>query len=492
MKLYTATLIHETNSFSPIPTDLESYRETFLYLPSTGEGVELADSLVADVNLSLMAEQRGHWAHQGLIAGAQPSMPTSLGAWEALRDEVISDIERMESLDAVLLFLHGAQMAMGVDDCEGELLEAIRERVGSDVVIAVLFDLHGNVTERMVAATDFLVACQEYPHIDFEARAEHMFDLVEKAVAGELSPQVCCQRIPMFGSFPTTRQPMRDFVDRCLGLQGCEEVLSVSLAHGFAWSDVADAGASVMVTTNGDMQRAAYWSRQLALEFFAIRDALVSPPLSVDSALDKALEQDAYPVVIADTTDNPGGGAPGDSTYLLRCILQRGITDVGLAMIFDPEATKIAAAAGEGAVLSLRIGGKLCALSGTPLDVEAKVLCVRKDAVQLRSSSCRPLGLAVAIAVAGVEIVMCSVREQTFTRECFTEMGIDPSSKRLLVVKSHQHFHEDFSKFASEILYATPPGVVVRDFSGLPYRNITRPVWPIDSPPFFAHDINWT
>lgn len=491
MKLFTATLYHETNSFSPIPTSLDSYREMFLFLPSTGEGAHHARSLVADVNFCQLAQARGHDAVQGMMAGAQASMPMTFQTWQCLRDELLSGLRSALPLDAVVVFLHGAQVAESVDDCEGELLQAIREIVGPQVVVGVLLDLHANISDAMVEHANLLVSCQEYPHTDFESRGAHLLDLVERAVSRDIVPTTALARIPMFGSFPTTREPMRGFMDRLAGLQESGAALTISLIHGFAWSDVPFAGASMLVCCDDDSVRAESLARALAREFFALRDEIVTPALSMDAAIEQALAEQHGPVVIADTADNPGGGAPGDSTYLLRRLVEQGIDNVGVAMICDPAAVRIANAAGEGAELELRIGGKLSALSGDPLDLRVKVKKLRGDAVQLRDVSHRRLGDAAALECGGIEIVLCSVREQTFTAECFTELGIDPTGKRILIVKSHQHFFADFSRFASRVLYATAPGVINRNFAELPYTKIARPVWPIDAPPFAAFGQQW-
>ena len=491
MKLFTATLYHETNSFSPIPTSLDSYREMFLFLPSTGEGAQHAQSLVADVNFGQLARARGHEAHQGLMAGAQASMPMTRDTWQRLRDELLDGLRNVLPVEAVIVFLHGAQMAEATGDCEGELLQAIREIVGPQVVVGVLLDLHANVSAAMVEHADLIVSCQEYPHTDFESRGAHLLDLVERTVSGNITPATAWARIPMLGSFPTTREPMRGFVDRLAELQKSGAALTVSLIHGFAWSDVPFAGASILVCCDGAIERADSLARALAREFFALRDEIVTPALSMDAAIEQALAEKRGPVVIADTADNPGGGAPGDSTYLLRRIIERGLDNVGVGMIYDPAAVRFATAAGEGADLELRIGGKLSTLSGDPLDLRVKVKKVRSDAVQLRDVSHRRLGDAVAVECGGVEIVLCSIREQTFTSECFTELGIDPTSKRILIVKSHQHFFEDFSRFASRVLYATAPGVINRNFAELPYEKIARPMWPIDAPPFAAFGQRW-
>jgi microcystin degradation protein MlrC len=286
----------------------------------------------------------------------------------------------------------------------------------------------------------------------------------------------------MLGLFLTTRQPMRGLVDDVLALEGHDGVLSITLAHGFVRSDMPDAGASVLVVTDGDPVQAESLARSLGERFFALREASTSGLLSIDDCLDAAAAAPPGAVVIADGSDNPGGGAPGDSTFLLRRMLERGIGDAALAMLWDPIAVRTAQDAGVGAVLDLRIGGKLGPMSGDPLDVRARVLAVAEEARQPTWSDTqrRPFGPAAAIAVDGVEIVLASRRIQTFAPECFTEVGIDPWAKRLLIVKSNQHFYARFAPFASAVLYCDAPGSLMNDVRPVHYTRVRRPIWPLE------------
>ena len=494
MRVFCATLSHETNPHSPIPTNIESFREFYLYLPSTGEGAHYLDGPLEGVNLARYVKDRGHDVVCGLAASAQPSMPVNRRDYELLRDEMLTSLRNALPVDAVMLFLHGAQMAVGYDDCEGDLLTRIRALVGPDVPIGVEFDLHGNVTARMVEAADILVACKEYPHTDFEERCEHLLRLIERTVARQIRPAMHRVRIPMLGTYFTTRQPMRAFVDSLTALEGHDGVLSVSLCHGFSWAGTAETGATMIVVYDRN-QRDEEWGRRIAGDcaqrFFALRDQVATRARSEDEALHEAEKYREYPVVIADMADNPGGGAPGDSTFLLEAMLARRMRDAALAMICDPVAVQTAMRAGVGASLPMRIGGKAGRASGRPLDVQARVIAVSNEASQMAQGMRMSLGPAAALEVAGIQIVLNSIRAQTFTPECFTALGIDPLRQKYLVVKSHQHFHEHFSQFAAHIIYASPPGTLSADFRTAPLGDVPRPVWPVDPTPFHAFGMEW-
>lgn len=495
MKFFCATLSHETNRFSPIPTNIASYREFYLYLPSTGEGAHYIEEPMEGVNLYQAIRARGHEVICGLAASAQPSRPTLREDFELLRDEILTNLDLAGPVDGVLLFLHGAQVADGYDDCEGNLIGRVREKVGPGIPIGVEIDLHANVTKAMVLGADFIIPCKEYPHWDFEDRADQMIALMERRIAGAIEPTMDYVRVPMLGTYFTTEQPMRRFVDSLYAMEDGEKILSVSFCHGFPLADIEEAGATVIVVTNGDRGLASRIAEKVADQIFALRDEIATEFRSTEQAFDEAEQAIASgvkgPVVIADAADNPGGGAPGDSTFLLRALLERKIDNAALAMICDPVAVQIAMAAGVGARLRLRIGGKTGPTSGTPLDVEARVIAVREDATQIAQNMQCPLGPAVALAVGGVEIVLNTIRAQTFTPECFTEFGIDARRKDLLVVKSHQHFHEHFAEFAGDIIYTMVQGTVDMSLASVPYRKIQRPAWPLDPIPFTRFGKTW-
>lgn len=481
MRLFTATLAHETSPFSPIPTSLQSFRRGLLHRPSRGEIVDGRLEAI-ECGLTAQAQKRGHDVVEGLGAAATPSGLLIQADYEAMRDEILDDLRKAMPVDAVALFLHGAQMAHGYDDCEGDLLSRVRALVGPDIPVGVEFDLHGNVTQAMVDAATFLVACREYPHTDFPERAAELLDLLERTVAGDIHPVTVMRRVPVLGIFHTTREPMKSFVAGMKAREAAPEVLSISAAHGFPWADTTHAGAAIIVTTNGDLPLAETNAEALADAFFEIRAEAGVPVTSVDAALDEAQQSHTGLTVVADTADNAGGGAAGDSTYMLQALLDRGIgKGAAIGMIWDPQAVALAFDAGEGGALTLRIGGKTSALSGMPIDLDVTVRALTENGRQIAFGTEQPLGRMARVETAGgLSIVLGSYREQVHSPEAFLSVGLDPAMLKLLVVKSAQHFHARFQPIAERILYAVAPGVTSVDFRTFAYRHLQRPIWPLD------------
>ncbi|HKB55521.1 MAG TPA: MlrC C-terminal domain-containing protein, partial [Ramlibacter sp.] len=210
------------------------------------------------------------------------------------------------------------------------------------------------------------------------------------------------------------------------------------------------------------------------------RDQLTPRSPTIDAALDEALAFDGGPVVIADGADNPGGGAAGDSTSILRRLIERGIGNAAVGPMWDPVAVRIAFEAGAGARLKLRIGGKIGPLSGDPLDLDCKVEALHPEMLMTGLAGTMPVGDAALVEANGVQIVLITVRNQAMNTDVFTQLGCDLAARKIVVVKSSQHFHASFSKVAKHIIYADAPGAVTRDLSALPYRKVRRPLWPLD------------
>lgn len=491
MKFFCSVISHETSRFSPIPTNLDNYRESYLYLPSTGEGMKWRETALEDVDWPRLLIDKGHEIAFGPLASAMPSRPTARADYHRLKSELVEALRAAMPVDGVTLFLHGAQVAEGTDDCEGDMLAAVRGVVGPSVPVGVVFDLHGNVSDAMIANTDVLMACLEYPHVDTPERARHTALLVESAARKEIRPFVVRQRVPMLGTYYTTASPMREFVDYAKSFEGKDGILAVSVTHGFAWADIADCGANILVCADGDRQAAQDLAAKLADRYFELRAKIRSPRTTAEEAVTAALAHNGAPVIIADTTDNPGGGAAGDSTFLLRALLDAKVENAVLGMLWDPMAVKFAMRAGVGARIPLRIGGKIGPGSGDPLDVEATVLVCRDDAKQLAQGMMSPLGAAVLIQVGGVRIVMNSLRDQVFDPACFEAFGVDPRTCKIVVIKGQQHFYAMFGSFASKVIYATPPGTVNMDYRTMHFDRIPMPMYPINEPPFETFGRHW-
>jgi microcystin degradation protein MlrC len=492
MHIFLAALAHETNSFSPIPTTLRSFEEGILYRPGYGNdrgGANRVDAIGFPgygFLLDVAAEQ-GDRVTSGLCAWAQPGGPVARAVYESLRDELLGQLAAAGPVDAVFLVLHGAMIAHGYDDCEGDLLARVRALVGPGVPVGALLDLHATLTPRMLAGGAVLIACKEYPHTDYLARTRELHAILARMAAGGCRPEALMRRVPMLGIFGTGDGPMRALVDEVQWLEATPGILSISLVHGFPWSDTVHTGAVVLVVFDaGDdsaAARADHIAAALARDFLALRTAGSHAALQVDAAIDAALAAGAKGlVVLADSADNPGGGAACDATFVLRALLERGVQDAALGMLWDPLAVQLAIDAGVGAELPLRIGGKVGKASGLPVDVLATVIAVRRDARQhgLAGRFTEALGDAVAIRAAGIDIVLNTRRQQVFSPECFTQLGIDLAGKRLVVVKSTRHFRAHFDAIAAATIICDAPGALNSDLARLPYAHLQRPMWPLD------------
>ncbi len=481
MRVFSGSLATETNTFAPMPTSLASFRDRG-YFPAGQHPDQLTFFSGPLWAARLRGKEHGWDLHEGMVAGAQPSGTTTRHAYETLREELLADLRAALPLDMVLLGLHGAMVADGYDDCEGDLLERVRNIVGPGVVIGAELDPHNHLTEAMVSNADLLIAFKEYPHTDVLERGLELVDLCAAKVQGKLRPVAAVVDCEMIVTLHTSRQPARGFVDRIQSLEGKDGVLCISISHGFAWGDVPDMGTKVLVYTDGDPAKAQALARQLADELIAMRAALTVRYPAIDAALDEALAFDGGPVLLADGADNPGGGASGDSTFILRRMVERGIKNAAIGPLWDPIAARIAFDAGVGARLMLRIGGKIGPLSGDPIDLECTVMALKPEMVMTGlANTPLALGDCALVEAQGIEIVLITLRNQAMGTDLFTQLGCDLAAKKIIVVKSSQHFYASFSRVARHVIYAGAPGAVTLDLSTLPYRKVQRPKWPIDA-----------
>lgn len=479
MRVFSAGLGTETNTFAPMPTGLDSFLEHG-YFPGGRHPNEMSFYGGPLWVARQRAESFGWELMEGLVASAQPGGVTTGHAYQTLRDEILRDLREAMPVDMVLLGLHGAMVADGCDDCEGDLLEQVRQIVGPEVVVGAELDPHAHLSEAMVRHADVLVMFKEYPHTDILARAEELIDLCVAKTNKTLAPVATVVDCEMVVPMHTSRSPAREFVQRIRSLEGRDGILSISIAHGFATGDTPDMGTKVLVYSDGPSGHAAALARQLADELIGMREALRVDYLGIDSALDQALAVPLGPVVLADRSDNPGSGAPGDSTFILRRMLERGIGSAALGPLWDPVAVRIAFEAGTGARLAMRLGGKVGPASGDPLDCECtvKTLSRAMNMTGLAGNQV-PLGDCALVETSGIEVVLTSLRNQALNVDLFTQLHCELQARQIVVLKSAQHFHASFSQVASQILYVAAPGAASPHWDQLPYRKIRRPKWPL-------------
>ena len=483
MRVFIACLGTETNTFSSLPTGERTFRETTLFDGDATGHPPTPFSLPLHIWRE-RAEAEGDTVVEGLCAFAQPGGRTIRRVYEDYRDRILAQAEAALPLDLVLVNMHGAMVAEGYDDCEGDLLARLRAVVGAQAVLGGELDLHCHITPAMLEAATALVTYKEYPHIDIGERAHDLFRLCHDAARGRCRPVMAAHDCRMISMWRTTAEPMRAFVAAMKAQEGSGGILAVSFGHGFPWGDVAEVGAKTLVVADGDAEKAAALAADLGARLWAMREETRPAALGIDAAIDRALAADGGPVVLADVSDNAGGGAPSDSTFILERLIARGVGDVASGLYWDPVAVRFCMEAGEGARLTLRIGGKCGPDSGAPVDLAVRVERIVTGAAQTFGAARNRIGDAVWVrAEGGLDLVLNTVRTQVFHPDAFAAVGLDPAAKRIVVVKSTQHFHAGFAPIAKEIVYVAAPGAIAPDFAAIPYTKRETPYWPrVDDP----------
>lgn len=479
-RAWTGGIVQETNRFSPIPTAYEDFEDWGGEHPSWPGWAEFADE----------ARQHGVQVHDGRLVGAHPAGPVSAATWQRLRSELLTDLAQAGPVDLVWLVLHGSQLAEGCDDCEGDLITAVRAHVGPRCRIGVLLDLHASVSPAMLEQADLVMACHRYPHTDLDERARQGARRLIESLGRPLRWTTAAVRVPAFGAFPTTEPPFDALVQRLLACEALPGVVAASTTHGFLGADSPWLGGACFVTTEGDAAQAQRLAQELAEHFYGLIRSTPRALPSVDAALAEAAATEPVPgrpVVLADAADNAGGGAASDGTQVLAALLacdNPRLRPAALGMVWDPHAVALAHRAGEGARLALRIGGKTGPLSGMPVDADVTVEALRTDVRQavFMTEPNTPIGRSALLRIDGpagpLHVVIADQRHQVFTPHVFTGHGLDLARCRLVVVKSTQHFHAGFAPLAARVLRCDVGGTVSFNPTHLPYRHRPRPLWP--------------
>ena len=478
MKVFIACLGTETNTFSNMPTGLINFQETMLY---HGDATRDSTALFAMplIIWREKAEAVGAEVVESLAAFAQPAGPTMRTVYEDFRSEILTDLATAMPVDLVLLCLHGAMVADGYDDCEGDLTQRVRQIVGPDTVIGVELDLHCSITQTLTDHADVIITFKEYPHIDPPDRAHELFDICWQTLQGEVKPVMNLHDLQMISMWRTPVEPAASIVREMHELETRDTVLSVSHAHGFPWGDVPDASAKLLVVTDNDIETGRKIASDLAETIWSLRDETHPTGLRIDEAFDTALASESGPIIMADHADNAGVGAPSDSTYILQAILDKNVENVASGFYWDPVAVRFCVEAGEGTEFTLRIGGKVGKGSGQPVDLPITVRKIVSNAEQSFGQAKQTMGCGVWVSAANnLDIFLNSIRTQTFHPDAFEQFGLKLSDKKIVVVKSTQHFYAGFAPIAESVLYVSAPGSINMNFSEIGFKKFTDPYWP--------------
>lgn len=491
VKVLSAQLSHETNTFSQHSTTLQSFAERIFLKEGQIRGA--LSGTACEIAAHIDAARAYDWElTQPLAAHATPSGRATRDTWQQLLEQVLSGCS--PDLDGVILALHGAMATQDEDDAEGALLAAIRRIVGPRVPIVVTLDLHANVTDRMAENVNAIYAYRTYPHVDQYSVARAATDCLKRLMDEPTRTRCVVARAPLLDGCDHGRTHAPGVMTSMLSLADDlrarhEGVTEIAICAGFPWADIAEAGPSVSVSGTASAEVLREVAAIVTRAIWDSRQQTSVQLLSLDEMVHVLSEPAEAPAVIADFTDNPGHGAAGDGVQILASLLAAGVRNVALAGIYDPESAALCAAAGVGAQVTLSLGAKQNpTVYGAPLEVTGKVLRVGDasyccDGPMWRGITIKT-GLTAVVEVDGVWVIVTSSNMQTTDQQAFLSQGIDPSQCAAVVVKSQQHFRGAFDPIASRTILVDSGGAVSPRLGRLSYQNVRRPVWPLDNPDF--------
>ncbi len=484
MRIAIGEFAHETNTFCAGLTEVEDFKKRHWV---AGEELLAKHDGVRDPLGGMIAagKDAGIEIVPTIATSTEPSATISGNAYESIRDELIDGLKAAGNVDAICLSLHGAGVAEGRDDLEGTLLEEIRAVVGRENPIVVTLDLHGNMTQTMVDGADILLNVHEYPHIDGYERGYEAVELAARIVKGDLKPARHLEILPMIVPPSTTMHGAAKAINEmCFEWESGPGVVDVAFVHGFPHTDIPAIQTTILVTTDNDPELAQRAAKDVARRLWDMRDDFLLDLPGADQAVQQALASNKQPVIIADISDNAGGGAPGDSTHLLRALLAADQPGTCFGYIFDPEVAQQAHDAGTGSTIQVSIGGKTDDLHGAPVETSAYVKCLTDGqfvyTTPMGAGTRVNLGPMARLVIGNVDVIISSVRTQTLDSEVFLLHGIDVTRYKVVCLKSQQHFRAGFEHLAGEIIRCDTPGSTSSNLDSMPFERIQRPIWPLD------------
>ena len=433
------------------------------------------------------ADLRGVDLIPTLQAEATPGGKIRQSAYEHLIGMLLERLQATMPVDGILLDLHGAMVTEQYDDAEGEIISSVRDLVGPSIPIVTTLDLHANITALMAEKADVLIGYDTYPHIDMGDRGVEALNLVADIAAGMVSPTTAYRQLPLLTMPPrqcTLRRPMKRLLEKLHDIETQPGVLTATLSMGFPFADIHNAGVSILVTTDCDESLATAMAQELADDVWQRRAQFNADLTPVEDVLKYVRQEAKGLVVLADGSDNPGGGAPSDGTVILKALLEDGIEGAVVGVMCDPETVAQAHQAGVGATIDAVIGGKTDLLHGDPVRTRAYVRTLGDGEFTFRGPMGRGarghLGRTAVLVVGETEVVVSELREQLRDAEMLRTVGIEPLNRRLLAVKSAVHFMADIGTMAERVFDADTPGVHRPDFKSFTYERLRRPIYPLD------------
>jgi microcystin degradation protein MlrC len=370
-------------------------------------------------------------------------------------------------------------------EAEGTLLKEVRELLGEKPLIITL-DLHAMISDLIIKNCDAIFGYDTNPHIDMYERGVEAAETLVKTLKGELKPKTAHCKLPMI--LPTINQrtaegPMVELLKTARKMEQQPEVLNVCLFPAFPYADVERVGSAVVAVTDNDFELAQNIANRVGKQMWDLREEFLKPLTPIKEAVQRAIQAPSGPIVLADVADNPGGGAPGDGTEILRELLKQKARNVGVACIKDPEAVAESVKVGVKGKLSMKIGAKTDSFHGEPLMVTGTVRTITDGRFIHKAMAVgvpADVGRTAVIAIDGIEIILTEKSHAPNDPEIYRRNGLEPKDKKILLLKSRGHFRAAYEPFSKEVIEVDALGLTTPNLEWFTYTNIPRPIWPLD------------
>jgi microcystin degradation protein MlrC len=491
IRIAVGQISSESNHFVRAPCELAFFQNTGFLLERNdlfklrGTTTEIAGILAA-------LDEAGDVEVLPLLAArANSSGPLSEACYASLRERLLAPLRDAGLVDAVILSHHGSMAAVNEDDPEGDIATAVRQIVGPRTPIIMTLDLHGNVTRRMVEASDAILGYEHYPHDDVHTTGFRGAQLALKSVQGEVRPVIGHAKLPLlltaFNASTAWDTPFARLMQEAKALEQRPGVLSTSLFFVGSYIDVPNLGCSTVVVTDGDAVLAARFAQEMANKFWAMRHEFEVKMLGVSEAVELGMKVKGKPVLLLDTADCTGGGACGDGIGLVKGLLELGVTELCLATVVDPEAAKTCVEAGVGSRVSFELGHKLDPSWGKPIKVTGIVRRVSDGRFQyaggILGGAWASMGPSAVLDLGSVLVLIATYPTYEWADEQYRSMGLEPENAKFVGVKNMMNFRFAYRDMMKDFYVLDLPGPTTQDMRALQFKRVTRPVFPLDEVP---------
>ena len=493
IRVVTGGVAQETNTFQREPTTLADFLRPGFGVVARGQQIlDLGGTGTVYGGVIPRAKQLGVDLVPTVYAEVMPGGRVTREAFDALSNELLAGIRAALPVDGVLLVLHGAMALEDYDDAEGLVLAAVRDLVGPKVPVVAPLDLHTNLSDEMVAVADALVGYKEYPHTDMPQTGARALDILAGAIRGEIRPTTAHARLPLIvpnqAMVTTWPSPLKRAIDRAREIEREPGVLAATVFGGFPFADVPFAGVATVVVTDGDPPLAQRYADELASVCWERRADFAIRPAPVAEAIADAMAAPPGRVyVLADVADSGASGTAGDGTVVLQALLDADARSAAVAQIMDPDAVAACVTAGVGSKVTLRVGGKHDGLHGLPVEVTGNVRLIHEGSVPIAgpmgAGTIDGRGRTVVLEIGGlggIELQLTEVRGHPYDLNHFRALGIEPTERRILVLKSAAHFRAAFEPIATKVVEVDAPGISSPNLSAFAFRRLRRPIYPLE------------